>query len=105
QRHVCWEKMLAIMGVTAAGSALVVVGMWWPDFGGGSTLGQSGFPGDTGPAANTPAIMHPMVELMKPITAAVIDMLVTIVHRQYRNERLANPMMDQAQVLLCISGA
>src|SRR5204863_696389 len=64
-----------------------------------------GFPGDTGPAANTQAIMHPMFELMKLITAAVIGMLVTIVHRQYRNERLANPMMDQAQVLLCISGA
>ena len=32
-------------------------------------------------------------------------MLVTVVHRQYRHERSANPALDQAQVLLCISGA
>ena len=105
ERTIPWERILAIIGVTAAGSALVVLGMWWPDFGGGSTLGPSGFPGETGPAANTQVIMHPVFELMKLVTAAVIGMLVTIVHRQYRHERLANPMMDQAQVLLCISGA
>ena len=50
-------------------------------------------------------MMHPLFELAKLIAAAVIGMLVTIVHRQYRSERLANPMMDQAQVLLCVSGA
>ena len=38
-------------------------------------------------------------------TSAVIGMLVTVVHRQYRHERSANPALDQAQVLLCISGA
>ena len=32
-------------------------------------------------------------------------MLVTAVHRTYRNEREANPTLDQAQVLLCIAGA
>jgi uncharacterized membrane protein len=35
----------------------------------------------------------------------VIGMLVAVVHRQYRSDRTPNPTMDQAQVLLCISGA
>jgi hypothetical protein len=39
------------------------------------------------------------------VASAVIGMLVTVVHRQYRSDRTPNPTMDQAQVLLCISGA
>ena len=37
----------------------------------------------------------------------MIGLLVTVVHRQYRHgtERQTNPAMDQAQVLLCVSGA
>ena len=48
---------------------------------------------------------NPLFELAKLIASAVIGMLVTVVHRQYRHERSANPALDQAQVLLCISGA
>ncbi len=48
---------------------------------------------------------NPLFELAKLIASAVIGMLVTVVHRQYRHERTANPALDQAQVLLCISGA
>jgi hypothetical protein len=50
-------------------------------------------------------LSNPLFELAKLIASAVIGMLVTVVHRQYRTERSANPALDQAQVLLCISGA
>jgi hypothetical protein len=48
---------------------------------------------------------NPLFELGKLVASAVIGMLVTVVHRQYRTERSANPALDQAQVLLCVSGA
>src|SRR5258705_3236267 len=42
ERTIPWDKVIAGIGVAAAGFALVAVGMWWPEFGGASTLGPSG---------------------------------------------------------------
>ena len=56
-------------------------------------------------AAGQNGMSHPFFELAKLVASAVIGMLVTVVHRQYRADRTPNPTMDQAQVLLCISGA
>ena len=62
-------------------------------------------PGVTDAPASGLALSNPLFELAKLVASAVIGMLVTVVHRQYRHERSANPALDQAQVLLCISGA
>ena len=58
-------------------------------------------------AAGAATFAHPLFELAKLVAAAVIGMLVTVVHRQYRTAPSGRPIptMDQAQVLLCISGA
>jgi anti-anti-sigma factor len=98
-----WDRVLTIVGVIVVGVALVGVGMLWPGLGlqpGGAAaadpFGLQQPPGTIG---------HPIFELAKLMAAAVIGMLVTVVHRQTRTERPPNATMDQAQVLLCVSGA
>jgi anti-anti-sigma factor len=109
-RTIPWDRVLTGVAVAMVGAALVGIGLSYPDLG----LTQlSEIPNqltnDPAAAATVPAssFAHPLVELSKLIAAAVIGMLVTLVHRQYRAgaERQSNPTMDQAQVLLCISGA
>ncbi|MGE3488921.1 MAG: STAS domain-containing protein [Vicinamibacterales bacterium] len=104
-----WDRVWSGVAVAVAGLALVAVGITWPDLGlegtvpgggGGSFPGQAAAPGT---AANV--LANPLFELAKLVAAAVIGMLVTVVHRQYRTDKSANPGLDQAQVLLCISGA
>jgi len=106
-RTIHWDRVATGIAVTMVGLALVGIGVTYPD------LGLSGMPVVPNALTNDPAtaspthFAHPLFELAKLVAAAVIGMLVTIVHRQYRHgsERQANPTMDQAQVLLCISGA
>ena len=106
-RTIHWDRVLTGIAVTLVGLALVGIGVTYPD------LGLNVMPivpkeltsDQVTPSASH--FSHPLFELAKLIAAAVIGMLVTIVHRQYRqgSDRQANPTMDQAQVLLCISGA
>jgi anti-anti-sigma factor len=96
ERTIPWNHVLTSVGVIVAGAAMVAVGTWWPNFGNADypIATATGIPGVVSNEA--PALMHPMFELGKLVAAAVIGMLVTLVHRQYRTERLPNPMMDQA---------
>jgi anti-anti-sigma factor len=104
-RSIPWDRVWSGAAVALVGLALVGVGVTWPDLGLENTLitGNS-LPG----APQTGAVggmANPFFELAKLVAAAVIGMLVTVVHRQYRTEKQSNPALDQAQVLLCISGA
>lgn len=102
-RTIPWERVWSGIAVAIVGLALVGVGMAWPGLGlPGGAADNAPFQGGSG---SEYPLSHPMFELVKLIAAAVIGMLVTVVHRQYRSERQANPALDQAQVLLCISGA
>jgi anti-anti-sigma factor len=101
-----WDRMLTVAGVLVVGSALVGVGMVWPNLGiEGAAQGNGALAEAVAAAASQSGLSHPFFELAKLVAAAVIGMLVTVVHRQYRSDRTPNPTMDQAQVLLCISGA
>jgi anti-anti-sigma factor len=55
-------------------------------------------------AAASPRV-QPFVDLGKLVAAAAIGVLVTGVSRRYRQDRPQTQTMDQAQVLLCVSGA
>jgi len=98
-----WDRVLTVVGVIVVGVALVGVGMLWPGLG----LQPGGVSGSELLGAQQPpgTLSHPFFELAKLMAAAVIGMLVTVVHRQTRTERMPNATMDQAQVLLCVSGA
>ena len=74
----------------SSASALVGVGVTWPDLGLENTLVTgSSLPGV--PLGGAGGLGHPFFELAKLVAAALIGMLVTVVHRQYRSERHAEP--------------
>jgi anti-anti-sigma factor len=103
-RTIPWDRVWSGVAVALVGVALVTVGVTWPDLGLQNTLATgSSLPGAPPPSPSP--LANPFFELAKLITSAVIGMLVTVVHRQYRADRTSNPALDQAQVLLCISGA
>ena len=101
-----WNRLAAGTAVGVVGLSLVGIGLMWPDLGLTGPPPASPISGAAGaPYVSDNALAHPLFELAKLIASAIIGMLVTVVHRQYRTERQPNPTMDQAQVLLCISGA
>jgi anti-anti-sigma factor len=108
-RSIPWDRIWTGVAVAMVGLALVGVGVTYPDLGleAPGPLATALNERDRAAAAAATPFAHPLFELAKLIAAAVIGMLVTVVHRQYRagSERQGNPAMDQAQVLLCISGA
>ncbi len=102
---IAWRRAATFATVALVGLGLVAVGLLMPSLGlewsaqivTSTPLGPSEQPGPQWP--------QPLFELSKLVVAAIVGMLVTAVHRTYRNEREANPTLDQAQVLLCIAGA
>ena len=95
--------------LVAAGTLLVVALVW-----GGVDLKilqpaaeyPTGFPGASAPAlpVASPRV-QPFVDLGKLVAAAAVGLLVTAVGRRYREDRPQTQSMEQAQVLLCVSGA
>lgn len=100
-----WDRVWSGIAVAFVGMTLVGIGVTWPGLGLAAPGTASGIPGVTDAQTSGVVFNSPLFELAKLISSAVIGMLVTVVHRQYRHERTANPALDQAQVLLCISGA
>jgi anti-anti-sigma factor len=99
--EVRWDRILTVAGVLIVSVVLVGASFVWPGLGlptapPGAEPFDRQLPADLG---------HPLFELAKLVAAALIGMLVTVVHRQYRTDHSPNPTMDQAQVLLCVSGA
>jgi anti-anti-sigma factor len=92
----------------ALSGTLLVLALVW---GGVSTpllqpgADTAGFPGVGGPAPLAPNPLQPVIELAKLVAAAAIGILVTAVARRYRQDRPQTQSMEQAQVLLCVSGA
>lgn len=103
-RTVPWDKVWTGVAVAVVGLGLVGFGLAWPELGPNAGGDARGFTPDAPPGGGA-ALSEPLFELAKLVAAAIIGMLVTIVHRQFRAERQPNPTMDQAQVLLCVSGA
>jgi hypothetical protein len=91
-----------VIGFGLLGIALVAAASKWPSVlqaqGLTSTLPFSGTGADAAP-------IHPLLELLKLMVAALIGMVVTAVHRRYHRDRPLPRSLLQAQVLLCVAGA
>ncbi len=102
-----WKSILLFAAGVLFIGALGFSGFWGalPLPGEPSQLQQ--LTGRPAPGLATPLVSkwQPFFELSKLILAAAIGVIVTAVHRKYRRERPQTQSMEQAQVLLCISGA
>lgn len=101
-RRFSWAPLGTGVFVVVVGVGLVLSGYFWPAGVPRITQDVVPFAGYTeGPLRWE----SPLFELAKLGVAAVVGMLVTIVQRYYRADRHVNPTLEQAQVLLCVSGA
>jgi hypothetical protein len=51
------------------------------------------------------ALTNPFLSLLKLVVAALIGLLITVVHRPASRDKPLTRSMEQTQVLLCVSGA
>ncbi len=87
----------------ASGAAFCLALVW-----GGTTGFDPGAvaPPDFAGANDSPLpLTNPFLSLIKLVVAALIGMLVTVVHRPVSRDKPHTRSMEQAQVLLCVSGA
>jgi anti-anti-sigma factor len=107
-----WRTIRLWVGVAAFCGAMVLAGLRWP----GELAGIS--PVEGGGTAVVPGILvggngsgvpvhrfQPFIELLKLVASTVIGLLVTAIHQPSPRERPMAKSMEQAQTLLCVSGA
>jgi len=75
-------------------------GMSWP-----TPLPTAAGPVDLGLQGTELRASQPFLELLKLVVAALIGVLVTVVHRPSTRDKPRSLTMEQAQILLCVSGA
>jgi hypothetical protein len=98
-----WDAIRAAAGGTALCGVLVWAGFMWPvELSGIDETVATALTDTSGAAVLT---VHPFVELAKLVAAALIGILVTAVHTPATRDRAGSRSMEQAQMLLCVSGA
>ncbi|MGH9257410.1 MAG: STAS domain-containing protein [Vicinamibacterales bacterium] len=97
RREWSWRPVVLV----AAGTAFCLALVW------GGTLGSSLVPAqlDLGLEASDVPGGQPFLALLKLVVAALIGLLITVVHRPSLRDKPLSHSMEQAQVLLCVAGA
>ena len=96
-----WHTIRVLLAGAVLCTLLVWIGMRWPLELAGVDI--SGSPLGTDAASSSPVHRHPFVELSKLIAAALVGALVTAIHKPVSRDRPRS--LEQAQILLCVSGA
>ena len=108
-RYAAWPWKQTLVGIagTILCAGMVYAGIRWPaelqgysDAAGGTTFP----PTEPGVAAAFHPL-RPFLELAKLVLAALVGLLVSTIHRPMSRERESSRSMEQAQTLLCVSGA
>jgi anti-anti-sigma factor len=105
-RPFAWRHTMLLLAGALACSAIAAVGLVW-------RVGASGVAGDasalTGTASGLAAPVlpwgYPVSELVQLLSAAIIALFVTFVQKLQQRDHPLTRSMEQAQVLLCVSGA
>ncbi len=101
--QVPWARIATAVWGVALCSALVAAGLMWPEaLAGVPPTDALVAPGATPSAGNW---LQPFLELAKLVSALLIGLLVSSVHQPSPRERSSGRQMEQAQTLLCVSGA
>jgi hypothetical protein len=101
-----WNMIWLVVGGVTLCIALVVGGLTFP-----SRIVQtqlpSTFPFPTAPAAphQVSPTVYPFRELLKLVSAALIGIVVTYLNRRFHGDKPLPKTMEQAQILLCVTGA
>jgi len=100
-----WDAIRAAAGGTLLCGLLVWAGLRWPfELAGLSQAVTTTLNGGT-PEPPAFSTAQPFIELGKLVAAALIGILVTAVHQPSTRDRAGSRAMEQAQMLLCVSGA
>jgi anti-anti-sigma factor len=99
-----WRTIrVSLTGVVLCGT-LVWLGLRWPNqLAGISEIAEEAITGARGAPAIPVHPFQPFIELGKLVVAALIGLQITAIHQPASRER--GRAMEQAQVLLCVSGA
>jgi anti-anti-sigma factor len=102
-----WKSILLFVAGVLVVGAVAFSGFWMgvPATGEPSQIQQLTGKAPVEPFAPFVSPWQPFLELGKLVLAATIGIIITAVHRRYRQERPQTQSMEQAQVLLCVSGA
>jgi anti-anti-sigma factor len=106
-----WRTIRLWAGVAAFCGAMVLAGLRWPGELAGLGPGDGGgtvLPGVVVDGGGSGAPVHrfqPFIELLKLVASTIIGLLVTAIHQPSPRERPMAKSMEQAQTLLCVSGA
>jgi anti-anti-sigma factor len=99
-----WRTLRLLVAGTALCSVLVWAGLKWPvQLAGLDTVTEAALESGQKVSAIPFHPIQPFVELSKLVAAALIGALVTAVHTPVTRERPRS--LEQAQLLLCVSGA
>jgi hypothetical protein len=98
------STLLVVVPAALVYFLLIWITSLWPDL--LTTVGRPtyhSFPPEAG--TQTTATSYPFYELTKLMVAALLGTIVTQVHKYYHREKLLSRSLEQAQILLCVSGA
>ena len=101
-----WRTIrITLSGILLCGMLVWIGFRWHEQLAGISPISQEGLGGLTGaaPAAAPVQAFQPFIELLKLVVAALIGLQITAIHQPTSRER--GTAMEQAQTLLCVSGA
>jgi anti-anti-sigma factor len=103
-----WRTIRLWLAVVGLSGTLVAIGLEWPVELAGGAGPDEGVNAIVRGGGGVPAAIHrfqPFVELLKLVAAGLIGTLVTAIHQPSPRERPLAKSMEQAQTLLCVSGA
>jgi anti-anti-sigma factor len=106
ERPMPWGTIGLVTSVGVVAAALVAVDGWLPGMENAVTPLPAEFSGAP-PGASPPAAWHlgPLIEILELVVAGIIGIVVTSVQKRIPRDRPMHRSMEQAQVLLCVSGA
>jgi anti-anti-sigma factor len=102
-----WRQIWIGVGGALLCVAMVFVGLKWPNELAGVVNTPETFP-PRGESNVLPFPVHParaFIELAKLVVAVLVGLLVSAIHQPSPKERQSGRSMEQAQTLLCVSGA